>query len=313
MRVRVEAPARLHLGMFDIGATLGRRFGGLGVAVSRPAVVVEVHRQPELTAEGPYAERALTFARRYLRAAGIEGGAHVRVEQAIPPHVGLGSGTKLGLAVARALASLYEQPADPFTLACLVGRGKRSAVGLWTFALGGFVVEGGRRLDSDAPAPMLARYEMPSEWRCVLAVPHGYSGLSGRAEEVAFEHLSPPAELAARIAHLVLMALLPALVERRLEEFGAALTRLQHLVGESFLPVQGGHFGNPRSAALIEAFLEWGAAGAGQSSWGPAVYALAAGDEDARRLAALAEEFLAGKGWVDVVTFDNRGARVTET
>ena len=39
--VRVEAPARLHMGMLDVSGEGPRRFGGLGVAVSRPAVVVE--------------------------------------------------------------------------------------------------------------------------------------------------------------------------------------------------------------------------------------------------------------------------------
>ncbi|MDQ7029094.1 MAG: hypothetical protein Q9O62_04625 [Ardenticatenia bacterium] len=154
-RVRIEAPARLHLGMLDLGASLGRRFGGIGVAITRPAVVLEASPQRELTAEGPDAERAVQFARRYLRAAGIQAGAHLRVEQTIPAHVGLGSGTKLGLAVARALAMLYDQhPDDPYTLAQMVGRGRRSAVGLWTFARGGLVVEGGRRPGHDAPAPL---------------------------------------------------------------------------------------------------------------------------------------------------------------
>ena len=40
--VRVEAPARLHMGMLDVSGEGPRRFGGLGVAVSQPAVVVEV-------------------------------------------------------------------------------------------------------------------------------------------------------------------------------------------------------------------------------------------------------------------------------
>ena len=39
--VRVEAPARLHLGMLAVAGDRGRRFGGLGVSVSRPAVVLE--------------------------------------------------------------------------------------------------------------------------------------------------------------------------------------------------------------------------------------------------------------------------------
>ena len=41
MKVRVEAPARLHLGMLAVAGDEGRRFGGLGVSVARPAVVLE--------------------------------------------------------------------------------------------------------------------------------------------------------------------------------------------------------------------------------------------------------------------------------
>ena len=44
--VRVEAPARLHMGMLDATGTGARRFGGLGVAVRRPAAVVEVSSEP---------------------------------------------------------------------------------------------------------------------------------------------------------------------------------------------------------------------------------------------------------------------------
>ena len=50
--VRVEAPARLHWGMFDISGYLGRRFGGLGVAITRPAVILEATASDEVTAEG---------------------------------------------------------------------------------------------------------------------------------------------------------------------------------------------------------------------------------------------------------------------
>jgi beta-ribofuranosylaminobenzene 5'-phosphate synthase len=39
--VRVEAPARLHLGMIDASGEGARRFGGLGAAVVRPGVVAE--------------------------------------------------------------------------------------------------------------------------------------------------------------------------------------------------------------------------------------------------------------------------------
>jgi beta-ribofuranosylaminobenzene 5'-phosphate synthase len=307
--VRVEAPARLHLGMLAVAGDDTRRFGGLGVSVSRPAVVLEAHPADELSADGADAGRALMFARRCHEALGLGGGAHLRVVEAIPGHVGLGSGTKLALAVAQALASLEGRDVDAPALAQAAGRAARSAVGMWTFAVGGLVVEGGVRRGLERPAPLLARHRMPEDWRCVLVVPAAEPGLSGAAEEEAFQRLVPSTEGSAAIAQLVLTSLLPALVERDVEEFGAALTRIQQLVGDSFAAVQGGRF-HPRAGALVEALLRGGAAGAGQSSWGPAVYGVVGSEAAGRELARRMEDVLDGEGRLDLVTFDNRGACV---
>ena len=119
----------------------------------------------------------------------------------------------------------------------------------------------------------------------------------------------PAAERSATIAQLVLTSLLPALVEDDVEEFGAALTRIQQLVGDAFATVQGGRF-HPRAGALVEALLRHGAAGAGQSSWGPAVYGVVGSAAAARELAGRMDEVVDGEGSVEVVAFDNRGARV---
>jgi beta-ribofuranosylaminobenzene 5'-phosphate synthase len=307
--VRVEAPARLHLGMLAVAGDGERRFGGLGVSVSRPAVVLEARPADELSAEGADGERALMFAQRCHEALGLAGGAHLRVVEAIPTHVGLGSGTKLALAVAQALAALEQRAMDAPALARAAGRAARSAVGMWTFALGGLVVEGGVRRGVDRPAPLLAHHPVPEEWRCVLVVPAAEPGLSGIAENEAFQQLTPSPERSAAIAQLVLTSLLPALVERDVEEFGAALTRVQELVGDAFANVQGGRF-HPRAGAVVEALLRNGAAGAGQSSWGPAVYGVVGSEAAGRELAGRMESQLDGDGSVDVVTFDNRGARV---
>jgi beta-ribofuranosylaminobenzene 5'-phosphate synthase len=307
--VRVEAPARLHLGMLDVVGGASRRFGGLGVAVERPATVIEVSAAADLGAEGPDAERALAVAERTRDAVGLTGGAHIRVIEAIPPHVGLGSGTKLALAVTAALAALAGRELDPPALARAAGRGARSAVGLWTFALGGMVVEGGVRPGSGRAAPLLARHAMPEDWRCVLAIPGGEPGLSGPAEEEAFTNLRPDAARAGLIAQLVLTSLLPGLAERDVTEFGEALTRLQRLVGESFEAVQGGVF-HPRAEALVETLLRLGAAGAGQSSWGPAVYGIVGDEQAGHELVRRARDELGGEGHVELVAFDDRGARV---
>jgi beta-ribofuranosylaminobenzene 5'-phosphate synthase len=180
---------------------------------------------------------------------------------------------------------------------------------MWTFALGGLVVEGGVRGGAERPAPLLMRHAVPDEWRIVLVVPNAEPGLSGVAEAQAFGRLVPSTERSAAVAQLVLTSLLPALVERDLEEFGGALTRVQQLVGDAFAPVQGGRF-HPRAGALVEALLGGGAAGAGQSSWGPAAYGVVGSEAAGRELARRMEDAIAGEGSVELVPFDNLGARV---
>jgi beta-ribofuranosylaminobenzene 5'-phosphate synthase len=150
---------------------------------------------------------------------------------------------------------------------------------------------------------------MPDAWRCVLVIPDAEPGLSGRAEDSAFGELRPDSERAALIAQLVLTSLLPGLAESDLAEFGGALTRVQQLVGESFASVQGGVF-HPRAGPLVDALLGLGAAGAGQSSWGPAVYGIVGDERAGGELARRIDAELAGAGRVEVVSFDNRGARL---
>jgi beta-RFAP synthase len=310
--VFVEAPARLHFGVLDLRGSLGRRFGGLGAAIPSPSLLVEVAPAgDDVRAAGPDAGRAAAFARRFLAHHGLSGGARIVVHRSIPAHSGLGSGTQLGLSVARGLAELHGLPAEPTALARAVSRGRRSAIGTWAFALGGFIVEGGRRPGDDGVAPLLGRYELPPAWRCVVAVPPGSPGLSGEAEAAAFAQLPPPAEREVeRVSHLVLMQLLPALVQGDLGSFGSALSAIQRITGAWFAPQQGGVFAPGPGAALIRHLAEWGASGVGQSSWGPAVYGLVEGPEEAALLAARCREFLGAEGHVFEGGFAGSGARL---
>ena len=47
MKVYVQNPARLHLGLIDLGGELGRLFGGIGVAINRPNVILEARIIPK--------------------------------------------------------------------------------------------------------------------------------------------------------------------------------------------------------------------------------------------------------------------------
>ena len=309
--VFVEASARLHFGVLDLRGTRGRWFGGIGASVSRPTLLVSATAADALVAEGEDADRARDFARLFLAHHHIRGGALLRVHRSLPPHAGLGSGTQLALAVARALAELYGVESDARSLARAVGRGKRSAIGTWTFDDGGLVVEGGRRIDRDECGPLIARVPFPTTWRCVLAIPAGTPGISGAGEAEAFARLpAPPESDVERVAHIVLMALLPALADADLQGFGRALSEVQEITGRWFASVQGGTFAPGPSAELVRCLTEWGASGVGQSSWGPAVYAIVDGDEAARRLTDRVRDALGSSGTVHAGPFRADGARV---
>jgi beta-ribofuranosylaminobenzene 5'-phosphate synthase len=309
--VFVEAPARLHFGVLDLRGTLGRWFGGIGAAAPAPTLLVSAERADTLDVQGEDADRAVEFASRFLSHHDIRRGARVRVHRALPAHAGLGSGTQLALAVARALAELHGVSTNAPSLARAVGRGRRSAIGTWIFAAGGLVVEGGRRPDRDECGPLLARLPFPPAWRCIVAVPHALPGISGVAEEEVFAQLPPPsARDVERVSHVVLMALLPALAEADLMTFGAAVTEIQEVTGRWFAPAQGGTFAPGPSEDLVRRMAGWGAPGVGQSSWGPAVYGVVDGDDAGLRLAERVRAALGTAGTVYDGPFQTSGARV---
>ena len=110
--IRVRTPSRLHFGLLSLPtedfAPARRCFGGVGLMIDNPGVDIRVEPADKFSATGPLAERALKFARTYCERTGITGAFRVYVESAAPEHMGLGTGTQLGLAVAWAIAHLSE-------------------------------------------------------------------------------------------------------------------------------------------------------------------------------------------------------------
>src|SRR5512146_2897700 len=104
LRIQVTTPARLHLGLIDMNGDLGRLFGGLGVAIDRPNVIVEAEPSNHLTVSGEETDLAKTMVNLFLSTYKVDPKVHLNVAKSIPPHIGLGSGTQLSLAIASALA-----------------------------------------------------------------------------------------------------------------------------------------------------------------------------------------------------------------
>jgi beta-ribofuranosylaminobenzene 5'-phosphate synthase len=316
VKVYVKTPARLHFGLIDMNGDMGRFFGGLGVAIDRPNVVLEAQISESFSVTGEKSKQVTSLAKRFLETYRRNADVSIHVEQTIPEHSGLGSGTQLALAVAAALAKLFQVIAPIQELSLVMGRMKRTGVGTAVFNRGGFVVDGGKRMKGgiivpESFPPLIFRQPFPEDWKFVVAVPNVKKGLAKTEEKTAFGQLPPmPAETVGEICRLTMVKLLPALVDRDIESFGDALTQIQVVIGGYFAGVQGGTFSSSAAAAAIDFMKSCGTYGVGQSSWGPAVYGLVQGETEAKKLRAELEEFLQDRdgGQVFVANADNRGA-----
>ena len=287
-RVTVTVPARLHLGFVDLNGGLGRRFGSLGIAIDTPRTRLSLGRSERPRAEGADAARAQRHLEALAERYRLDRRLDLRIEESIPNHVGLGSGTQLALATGAAVARLFGLDLDARAIAGLLDRGARSSIGIATFEQGGVVLDGGRG-ESDEPPPVLSRLPFPEAWRVLLIFDHARQGLHGPEEAQAFRALPLfPAGEAAHLCRVVLMQALPALAERDLARFGAAVAELQRAIGDYFAPVQGARFLSGAVAEVL-AWLEGeGIAGVGQSSWGPTGFGLIGGEAEAAALLAAA-------------------------
>lgn len=314
--VRVVSPSRLHFGLLNLRgvAEVGqgvspRSFGGVGLMIDQPGVALTFEPAADWSAVGTVAERTLTFARKFAEAtpelAGLAG--KFTVTAAPPEHVGLGTGTQLGLAVAKALAASRGLDLDHLELAKRVGRGERSALGIHGFARGGFLVDGGKGPNTHV-APLVAHAPFPADWRIVLVIPHGIAGLHGSAERRAFADSKKLAASPDSLCRLVLLSLLPALAEKDLPAFAAALYEFNRRVGEMFRPWQGGIYAHPRTQSIVD-LIRKRSVGVGQSSWGPSVFAVTDADS-ARQLAEDLRHRLPKGDTILITAAANRGCDV---
>ncbi len=240
--------------------------------------------------------------------------ACIRVESVPAAHVGLGVGTQLSLAVARALLAVAGHgDVSALTLARWTGRGRRSGIGLHGFEQGGLIVDGGRKTETDVVPPLLARLPFPQEWSILVVRPPEESGLSGPDENRAFAALPPISQAVTdSLCRLVLLDIMPAVLERDLTAFGAAIGELQTRVGACFAPVQGGIYSTVQASRIVDALRALGFVGVGQSSWGPTLYAFSSAtdaelDNATRRLQ---QQFGLDSASVYRTKGANRGAKV---
>ena len=272
--VTVIAPARLHLGFVDLNPPTGRRFGSLGIALDSPHTRVRAWRERNDQPDSQSQQKAAQLLHALRSTIAVPDDVCVQVEEAIPPHCGLGSGTQLALAVGTAVSRLLQIELGPRDICQILARGARSGIGIGAFARGGFLVDGGHGTSTKFP-PITSRVEFPESWRVLLIFDEAFEGLSGAKEVAAFRNLpSFPETLSAHLCRLVMTRALPGLAEASMAEFGPAITEVQRIVGDHFAPAQGGRFASAGVADVLGWLEGRGVSCVGQSSWGPTGFAM---------------------------------------
>ena len=326
-KVRVKSTARLHMGFFDLHGGLGRKFGGIGLSLAAPAVELTAisaeNKQAQVTAapQVPAATvaRASVFVEQLIKKLQLAGGVSLNIQQHIPEHAGLGSGTQLALAVGAAINELYQLKLSTARIAGLTGRGGRSGIGIAAFDHGGLLIDGGRASAAASGKtlpkvpPLLARYDFPEHWRILLILDTSQPGMHGENELEAFNRLPVFSEnLAAHLCRHVLMQAMPALVEQDLTAFGNSIQELQAHVGDYFAPAQGGRYASPQIGAMLQHLAHAGVACFGQSSWGPTGFAVFENESDATSMLNALELQFAELNNISyqIVRASNTGARI---
>ena len=292
----VETGTRIHIGFQNLSLANGRLYGGLGIALASPSVVVSAERADRIDCPDDLAAR---YASRACSLLSVPGAA-VTVQQSLPRHVGLGSGTQLALGTYAAIACAYDLEPAVRSVAAELGRGGRSGIGVASFERGGLIIDGGHpveRFTEDPPdegtwsvPPVIAHHTLPDNWRVVLAVPDDARGRHGEQETTSMQSIVTAAtpEIADDIATVLTRRLLPAAATGTIHEVGDAINDIERLNGAWYADEQGGVFRPPVGTIVDRLGASDAVYGAGQSSWGPTVYGLTTADEATTAKAAAA-------------------------
>jgi beta-ribofuranosylaminobenzene 5'-phosphate synthase len=324
-KIIVTTPSRVHLALIDLNGSLGRVDGGIGLSLSHTGfrISAQYADETQIISTDESVSRAKKILKLLQEKCTIDN-VRIEIEENIPSHVGLGSGTQLSLGIAQAVCSLCDLDLTPQEMAFLVERGGTSGIGIAAFSQGGFIVDGGHEFSKDEvcigkknsflpssaskgikPPPIIFRHDFP-DWDILITIPN-CKHISGDEEVKLFQTLCPmPLSDVQSISHIVLLKLLPALIQHDLESFGDAVEKIQG-IGWKKVEI------NEQDEIVRQtiAFLrDNGGYGVGLSSWGPAIFCFG---KNLRQLEIITNKFFADNnpgGYCFLTHASNTGAMV---
>ena len=287
-QVTVNTTARLHMGFYDLFHE--NRFGSLGLSLDSPATQISIKKSESTLIVANGCENAAKIVEKFVKELNLKDNFTLNIDQAMPTHVGFGSGTQMALAIGAGLNQLFNLNLNVPQIAAMANRGARSGIGIAAFMQGGLVVDAGK-VEGKLPEIAL-RQAFPQNWCVLLIGDSAHLGVHDEAELQAFETLKP-AQIS--LKNMVFNYMIPALQRADLLAFGAYMMDLQAYNGNYFAPIQGGHYASQDVADVLAWLQQNGAPCVGQSSWGPTGFAIVDRLQLAESLKNQAQLVFAGK------------------
>ena len=302
-RIEIRAHGRIHFGLVEISESEPNCFGGIGLMIEHSEAVIQgtvgICQSGQLKIEGDsyWTPRIDAISQQWLQTHEHLPIQSVTVINSPLPHQGLGSGTQVASSIAALLISGHEMlsgferdalarcPQTSMQAISQLGqRGKRSHIGLRGFLEGGFVIDNGKHFAAARDLSLSSRterFEFP-DWPVIVIQDRTSVGDFGTNESEMFDrckqHCNPNRIPMLQLIH---QEILPAIQANDWDQWNVALGRYGQWAGMIFEIVQGGIYRTTNIAKTIEVANSLGLLGTVQSSWGPAVCAIAKDEEHA--------------------------------
>ena len=285
--VKVNTSARLHMGFFDLSDN--NIFGGLGLAIDAPCTQITIAKSEKTFIDTKSSENIANIVKNIVKTLNLKQHFSLTINQSMPVHAGLGSGTQMALAIGMGINHLFNLQLSLSQIATAAMRGKRSGIGIGAFEQGGFLVDTGKLGDiklgdgklAEALPKIAMRQDFPEDWRVLLVQDSAHIGVHGALESQAFKTLKPAQ---GSLNSMVFKRMIPAMQQADLLAFGACMQDLQAYNGAYFAPIQGGHYASQDAGNILNWLQQNGAPCVGQSSWGPTCFAILQSQQQAEAL-----------------------------
>ncbi len=265
-----------------MGFASARSYGGIGFAIEKPCVEIEVRRSSQTKLFGFDAIDSAANQQVKRIAAKLHGegrGFRATLKTMPPQHVGFGTKTALLLGLIAGVSQLFGKSMNKRNMQLMSGRGGASGIGINTFFEGGVIWDAGHVLPKGSSlqpssasltgriAPRIARLRFPAEWQVALMLAQE-TPIAGQFEEEFFQTNTPTPRVEALESIATLChGVLPAIYERDLAALARSLVRL-HQIGFKKRELAAR---TRRTRSLLAALQERSHA-AGMSSLGPLIY-----------------------------------------